>query len=123
MNFSKGIQPPKSRMVTWRSSFKNPKSSHCRIIETHYFNSKLELFFPFTSQTKNAANQLAQQLLQSTSNNYFYAVDCPPHILVDQLRLLLQQNYKVYAISVGTRLESGNAIVILPTGKQVYDHF
>lgn len=115
MNFSQGIQPPKSRIVTWQSSFLDTKSSHDRIIEDHYFNSRIEVFIPYTKTSKNTAKELTKMIKQ-TNSNFFYFIDSPVASLVEECRKLFQQGNRIYATSVCTRIDSGNVMSILPNG-------
>jgi hypothetical protein len=119
MEISKGIPTiPKSRVVSWTSSFKHPKSSHDRVIGEHFFNSSLELMFPF--QNEKLSKKLEEKIEELEENHFFYASkDKKLSEIVDLAHDLFSKGCVVYSTSVCSHSDGSNGFVILPTGEIV----
>jgi hypothetical protein len=117
MEISKGIPTiPKSRVVSWTSSFKHPKSTHDRVIGDHFFNSSFEILFPF--QNEKFSKILEKKIEELEENHFFYvSKDKKLSEIVDLAHDLFNNGCVVYSTSVCSHSDGSNGFVILPTGE------
>lgn len=119
MNFDKGIPTiPKSRVVFFKSSFENSKSSHKRCIQDHYFNHQFEFCLPL-EKNSNDSEKLIQEILDLEKEHFYYIAKTSLKELVQESYEYFQKGYKVYSISLSTKIDVANTFVILPTGELI----
>lgn len=103
MNFLQGVEAPKSRVVSWKSSFLHAKSSHKAIINNHYFNFRLLSLIP----TSNAAS-LESQLVKliDEQSHFFYTATASPFLIYTLARQIVSKGYKMYCYTVNAKSDS-----------------
>ncbi|KAL6073530.1 Ribonuclease P protein subunit p40 [Balamuthia mandrillaris] len=62
-----GFAAPKAKVVVWRSSFEHPNSCHKALVQTHWFNYKVEVFFP-SPVVSRSEEELEEEEQQSQSD-------------------------------------------------------
>lgn len=116
MNFDKGIPTiPKSKVVFFKSSFQNTKSSHKRCVEDHYFNHQIEICLPIENNSKEF-EKIMNQILEFEKDHFYYIGKTCLKDIVQDAYTHFQKGCQVYSISLSTQIDVSNTFVILPTG-------
>eukprot|EP01125_Pyxidicula_operculata_P020879 TRINITY_DN7846_c0_g1_i2.p1 TRINITY_DN7846_c0_g1~~TRINITY_DN7846_c0_g1_i2.p1 ORF type:complete len:419 (-),score=50.25 TRINITY_DN7846_c0_g1_i2:49-1305(-) len=104
-----GCTAPRSKLLTIVSNFNQNKSKHEDIIKTHWFNSKMEIIIPSTQNKSSFRHKELKFVLARTSL---------VNLLSDNF---VQSTAKsgMYGVTIGTEIDKGNAVCVLPTGKMI----
>ncbi|XP_068196096.1 ribonuclease P protein subunit p40 [Antennarius striatus] len=106
-------QPPRSLLLSDRSSFLDEKNRLDSQVEKHHFNYKVSLLLPECSCTPPHLDAV----LNSFSSFYLIR-DLPVHELLDKHFLEAAVHHgSVYGVSYRTRIDEDNCVALMPNGR------
>eukprot|EP01112_Ceratiomyxa_fruticulosa_P012053 TRINITY_DN3319_c0_g1_i1.p1 TRINITY_DN3319_c0_g1~~TRINITY_DN3319_c0_g1_i1.p1 ORF type:complete len:385 (-),score=66.01 TRINITY_DN3319_c0_g1_i1:87-1241(-) len=123
MEPSLSFEPPNTKLFLRYSSFTHPKSSHTKLIETHWFNHKISMFLSLQDKHKDKTKE---DILSP------FSASLPPYLFFYLVRTSLHHLLKAEFLNeyVGkgglfvlsqTSIESGNVACILPNGHLIFN--